>query len=502
MPQSTSSADVTLLLEGSYPYVRGGVSSWVQQLIEGLPEVRFALVYLGAERRSDQICHYELPPNVQALQCHYLMEDAEQSRPSATDGDAEFFAESAQMHDWFRSPEGVPQARWLQRMLLQPERGDGACAHDFFHSRAAWQQISESYLRNCPESSFQDYFWSVRNMHAPLLRLARIARSIAPTRSYHTVSTGYAGLLGAMLQQATGRPLILTEHGIYTKERKIELQSLYLRERQSMLEQSDEAAMPYVSQSWMRLFEGMGRMAYAAANPIISLYEANRQRQIQDGAAPARTRVVPNGVDMERFSSLRARRPRQVPPVLGLIGRVVPIKDIKTFIRAVAALAAKMPQVQGWIIGPEEEDPGYVAECKALVQSLHVTEQVRFLGFQQIDALMEQLGLVVLTSISEAFPLVIGESHASGVPVVSTDVGACRELIEGSDAEDRALGFAGAVVPIADPQALAQVAHALLSDSGRWHAAQQAGIRRVERYYRQSCVLDSYRAIYQAAGAH
>ena len=502
MSQPAFSADVTLLLEGSYPYVRGGVSSWVQQLVEGLPEVRFALVYLGAERRDDEVCRYELPPNMQSLQCHYLMEEAGSTRPIASDGDAEFFADSAQMHDWFRQPEGAPQARWLEHVLLQSGRPDGACAHDFFHSRAAWQQISESYLRNCPQSSFQSYFWAVRNMHVPLFRLARIARSIAPTRCYHAISTGYAGVLGAMLQQATGRALVLTEHGIYTKERKIELQSLYLRERQGLLEQSEEAAMPYVSQSWVRLFEGLGRLTYAAANPIISLYETNRQRQILDGAAPARTQVVPNGVDVERFSPLRARRPQQIPPVLGLIGRVVPIKDIKTFVRAIAALVPHMPQAEGWIIGPEEEDPGYVAECKALVQSLHLGEQVRFLGFQQIDALMERLGLVVLTSISEAFPLVIGESHASGIPVLATDVGACRELIEGRDAEDRALGSAGAVVPIADPHALAQAALGLLSDAGRWHAAQQAGIRRVERYYRQARVLDSYRTIYQQAGVH
>jgi glycosyltransferase involved in cell wall biosynthesis len=502
MPLPASCADVTLLLEGSYPFVRGGVSSWVHQLILGLPEVSFSLVYLGAERHVDEKSRYELPPNVQGLHCHYLMDDAVLSRPVASDGDAEFFANSAHLHDWFRNPEGAPQDSWLQSVLLQSDRPDGACAHDFFHSKAAWKQISESYLRNCPQSSFQGYFWSLRNMHAPLFRLARIARSIPSSRSYHAVSTGYAGLLGAMLEKVSGRPLILTEHGIYTKERKIELQSLYLRDQQSLLEQTAESAMPYVNQSWVRLFEGIGRLVYSAANPIISLYETNRQRQILDGAEPARTRVVPNGVDVERFSPLRALRSQAIPPVLGLIGRVVPIKDIKTFIRAVGILTQKMPSVQGWIIGPEEEDPVYVEECRALVQSLHLTEQVLFLGFQQIDMLMEHIGLVVLTSISEAFPLVIGESHASGIPVLATDVGACRDLIEGKDAQDRALGCAGAVVPIGDPEAVARAAHGLLSDPRRWREAQHAGIRRVEHYYRQARVLESYRAIYQETGAN
>gem|GEM_PF-4738402 len=53
---------------------------------------------------------------------------------------------------------------------------------------------------------------------------------------------------------------------------------------------------------------------------------------------------------------------------------------------------------------------------------------------------MPRLGLLALTSISEAFPLVIGESYASGLPVLTTDVGACRMLVEGSDEADPAPG--------------------------------------------------------------
>ena len=94
----------------------------------------------------------------------------------------------------------------------------------------------------------------------------------------------------------------------------------------------------------------------------------------------------------------------------------------------------------------------------------------------------------------------IGESYASGLPVVSTDVGACRDLVEGRGAEDRALGAGGRIVPIADPDALAQAACELLSDPARWHAAQRAGIERVERYYRQADVVAAYRNVYKATG--
>ncbi len=500
MTQSEHNMDVTLLLEGTYPFVRGGVSGWVHDLIEGLPDFKFSLVYLGAEQAAHDEIRYKLPSNVRGLQCHYLMDGVELSEPKERAGDPAYFSDSAKLHDWFRNPDGEPEREWLDRVVLQKDEKNGACAKDFFRSKAAWSQISESYARYCPDASFQSYFWSVRNMHAPLMKLAAIARTIAPSRAFHAVSTGYAGLLGAMMKQLTGRPLILTEHGIYTKERMIELQSMFLQEQQGWFTNVPTSGMEHHNQAWVRLFEGIGRLVYVAADPIITLYEKNRERQIRDGASPARTRVIPNGVDLARFTPLRVLRSAKIPMVVGLIGRIVPIKDIKTFIRAIGVLAIKLPEVQGWIIGPEEEDPGYVDECRALVRSLRLEDRIRFMGFQKVEDVLPQLGLLALTSISEAFPLVIGESHASGLPVLATDVGACRDLIDGMEPADRALGRAGDIVPISDHDALAHAAFALLTNPERWNAAQRAGIARVERYYQQSRVIDSYREIYQRMG--
>lgn len=500
MTPEIAETDVTLILEGTYPYVRGGVSSWVHDLIIGLPDISFALVYLGAEKLEEQERpQYEMPPNVRAMNRHFLM-DPDPVAAKACAGDGPFFAANARLHDWFHNPVGVLDEEIFCSAILQEGRSGEKCAMEFFHSEAAWSQILQSYSRFCPETALLSYFWAVRNTHGPLIKLVDIARTIPPSKIYHAVSTGYAGLLGAMLHRLRQRPLVLTEHGIYTKERKIELRSLFLKDKQGCFDAVPDSGLEHHEQLWVRLFEGIGRLTYAAADPIISLYEQNRQRQITDGADPARTRIIPNGVNVERYAPLRLLRPSRVPRVLGLIGRIVPIKDIKTFIRAIHALVAMMPDVEGWLIGPEEEDPAYVIECRQLVRTLQLAKNIKFLGFQRIDEVLPALGLLVLTSISEAFPLVIGESYASGLPVLTTDVGACRDLVEGVGPDDRALGCGGSVVPIFDPDAMAQAAYELLSDSTRWNAAQRAGIQRVERYYRQSSVLDSYRGIYQSAG--
>jgi glycosyltransferase involved in cell wall biosynthesis len=490
--------DVALLLEGTYPFVRGGVSSWVRRLIDGLPEITFSVTFLGGRRSDYGPPAYARSPNVRHFECEYLFEPPEREPgPVRLDGVAALAGMDA-LHDALRTTgaeEGLDPAALgcMARLLAEPDRARA----EFLHSDAAWQRIREGHRRECPEGSFTDYFWTVRAMHASIFALADLARMLPPARVYHAVSTGYAGLLGAILHHQRGRPLILSEHGIYTKERLIDLASA---ERMPG-EGGDASAPSFGRRLWMRFFQGLGRIAYASADIVTSLYDGNRRRQIEDGADPARTRVIPNGVDVERFKPLRAARPPRPRPVLGFLGRVVPIKDVKSFVRTMKAVVAQCPDAQGWIVGPTSEDPSYAAECTQLSATLGLERNLKFAGFLPAEEILPELGLLVLTSISEALPLVVLEAFASGLPVVTTDVGACRELVEGRTPEDRALGAAGAVVPIAAPEATARAALALLHDPERWRAAQQPALRRVETYYSESHVLESYRGIYREARA-
>ncbi|CAN0622148.1 polysaccharide biosynthesis protein PelF [Burkholderia multivorans] len=497
-------ADIGLLLEGTYPYVSGGVSSWVHDVVRAFPDYTFALCFLGSTPDEYTQMSYPLPANVVHLENHYLYEpDADPAPVRAVPGNRDAFEHVAQLHAQFRQPSAVP----LDNMLIRHVVDDLTSLHQlseaqFLHSPEAWTFLTEQYRLHCSDPSFSDYFWTVRLMHRPLWRLARIAEQLIPVRLYHAVSTGYAGFLGTLLRHRQGRPLLISEHGIYTKERKIELfQSRWIHDNRNLIEY-DASHIGYFHEMWARFFEALGRMSYAAADDIVALYEGNRRRQILDGAPAPKTRTIPNGVDLRRLAPLRAQRPAHVPKVLCLIGRVVPIKDVKTFIRAMLTVVKTMPDAEAWIAGPQNEDPAYAAECHDLVDNLGLTGKVKLLGMQRIDALLPRIGVLVLSSISEALPLVMLEAFAAGVPVVTTDVGACSELIYGADADDAALGAAGRVVPIADPAALAHEALALLADEDEWHAAQHAGIARVERYYSQERMIGAYRALYTTlAGA-
>jgi glycosyltransferase involved in cell wall biosynthesis len=501
---TAASCDIMLLLEGTFPYVSGGVSSWVNQIIRGFPQYTFGICFLGSRREDYEGMRYPLPANVVHLECHYIHDMHDAPPPKALAGDRAAYATMAGFHDSIRGgnrkPAAAAKARELFAQLLpQLDYGGKVDEASFLHSRASWDYITAQYREHCTDPSFIDYFWTIRIMHAPVWRMVRVARQLIPARCYHSISTGYAGFLGAILKAHTGRPLLLSEHGIYTKERKIDLfQSEWIRDNRGVFEK-DASQVSYFRELWIRFFEALGRMCYEASDRIVALYESNRLRQVADGADPSRTMNVPNGIDLKRLSALQALRPATPPRVLCLIGRVVPIKDVKTFVRAMRTVVNAMPDAEGWIAGPEDESPEYAAECRNIAQSLGLSDNVKFLGFQKIDELLPKIGLVVLSSISEALPLVILEGYAAGVPCVATDVGSCRQLVFGLSDEDRALGPSGDIVRIADAAALAGASLRLLSDPARWTAAQAAGVERVSRYYTQDLMFGHYRDLYRGA---
>ena len=108
---------------------------------------------------------------------------------------------------------------------------------------------------------------------------------------------------------------------------------------------------------------------------------------------------------------------------------MVPIKDIKTYIKAVHILKQSLPDLRAYMLGPAEEDPAYARECRALAEHLQLEDTLIFTGSVDVRDYFGIIDVLALTSLSEAQPLVILEAGAAGIPSVATDVGACREMI-------------------------------------------------------------------------
>lgn len=494
------STDICLLLEGTWPYVRGGVSSWINQMILGMPDITFSILFIGGSRDAYPTRQYAIPENVKHIEEIYLDDTWSQNIDLPLSIKEPKSAEALNIfYDFLHSPD-EPSHELAEKALNA--LAQGMISRDIvMRSQASWETLCADYYKHCSDPSFIDFFWTLRTMQAPLLALTELAHRLPKARAVHSISTGYAGFMGCVLRKLWGCDFILSEHGIYTKERKIDLaQAQWIAEYP---DQSFRGGLNYNSSYmrvlWIRFFERIGRLIYQTADPIVSLYDGNRQRQIRDGADEQRTLVIPNGINLLDWQSALQNRTTNEVPVIGLIGRIVPIKDIKNFIRSLRSVVSKMPQAQAWIVGPEEEDPHYVSECRSLVNSLGLQEHIKFLGFQNIKEILPKLDVMVLTSISEAQPLVILEAWAAGTPVVATDVGACRELIYGITKEDQALGSAGEVVSIADPIAVARSIYSILSDQDYWKTLQTNGLARVNRFYGEALMLDRYRALYHNA---
>src|SRR5262249_38672532 len=143
-------------------------------------------------------------------------------------------------------------------------------------SPAAWETVLHMYRQTMPKTSFLDYFWSWRGLFGGLFSL--LLADLPAAKTYHALCTGYAGLLLARASIETGRPCILTEHGIYTNERRIEIASAgWLDDpNRFSLAISHKAQDRTLKDFWIDTFSNYSRLCYEACDRIVTLFEGNQ----------------------------------------------------------------------------------------------------------------------------------------------------------------------------------------------------------------------------------
>jgi glycosyltransferase involved in cell wall biosynthesis len=365
-------------------------------------------------------------------------------------------------------------------------------AGDIMSSPEMFVILATHYRQKFAFASFHHFFWAMRILLGGLL--AVLLTPLPRARIYHTLSTGFAGLLAARAGYETGRPAFLTEHGIYLLERQIEIMMA-----DWMGDQTDSGLVLArehrdMRDLWAAAFESYARGCYDVCDPIIALYGANSEVQARMGARRSKLRVIPNGIRPARFAEVVPCLDDQ-RPLIALIGRVVPIKDIKTFIRAAAIVRAACPHARFAVLGPKDEDADYAADCDALVAELNMGECIAFPGRVNVVDWLPRIDVLVLTSLSEAQPLVILEAGACAIPAVTPDVGSCRELIEGHGGN---AAHGGIVTALVDPEATAAALIRLLRDPALRRKMGQAMRDRVHADYDWAGIVDQYRQIYCA----
>lgn len=383
--------DVCLVLEGSYPYVRGGVSAWVQDLVTGLPDVSFSVAHLRCEDDPVRPPAYERPSN--------LFE--------------------------------------LRTLDTDPERDDP--------DRELVEGLPEAYV-------------------------------------YHALSTGLAGLAGAEGASARGRPLLLTEHGLAWREARLGI--FGCKPGVAGCKPGVAGCKPGMAGLDARIVEAAARRAYERADVIATVCRSNARLQAGQGADPRKMRVISNAVSAREENRLTGVLAK---PRIGFVGRVVAIKDVETFLRACRHVADELPGAEFAVVGPLDHEPEYAGACAELAESLGLGERIVFTGETDTEPWYRRLDVVVLTSLSEAQPLVLLEAMAAGVPVVATAVGGCPELLEA----------AGLLTPVRDSRATARAILRLCADPALRARLARSGLARVRRRHARATMLASYRELYE-----
>ncbi len=492
---SLAKADVCLILEGSYPFVFGGVSGWTQSLITGCNAFDFGVIAIrpaGDTARS----LYPAPANLVAFDDLCL--DAGRARPWRLTS-----AQTVRFGDLLcdLATQGrVETVSGLLRFLDRHAPNSGVAA--LLNGPSSWAVIRHCYDRLVPGASFSQFYWAWRGFFGAALTVLRAPLPKACV--YHAVSTGFAGLMAARAALETGRPVILTEHGIYTNERRIDLMLAdWVHDSFPISPPFDPDGDPGrprdIRDFWIGAFASLAKICYDACSIVISLSDTARREQVALGAAPGKCRVIPNGVDVDRYGA--RNRKTGSPPCIALVGRVVAIKDIANFLAAVALLQADIPELQALIVGPDDEEPDYARECRRLCTELDLDNTVQFTGTRPMEEVLDEIDLLVLTSLSESQPLVLLEAGAAGVACVATDVGACRDVIMGPTDENPPLGAGGRITRLDAPEDIAAAIHALLSDDALRTACGAALKARVTRYYREQFVCETYSDLYRILGA-
>ena len=274
---------------------------------------------------------------------------------------------------------------------------------------------------------------------------------------------------------------MISEHGIYTREREEEI-----------IKASWVAGV--YKNIWIEQFKKMSLLAYDQADIVTSLYARARQLQLELGCPAEKTRVTPNGIDVERLADLPGKTEEDKKMIhIGAVLRVTPIKDVKTMIQAFAFAKKKVDRLKLWIMGPCDEDEQYAKECFDLVEALNVKDVV-FTGRVDIRDYLGRMDFTILTSISEGQPLTILESYAAHKPVIATDVGNCRELIYGDKEGEKPAGILTHIMNLEEiSEAMLELAEndKMRKDMG------EAGYERVMAGYKVQDMKQVYRGIYQ-----
>ncbi len=179
-------SDVCLLLEGTFPYITGGVSSCVYRMIKSTPNISYTVVFIGANKDPLLKYKYEIPDNVVHIQEIYLYD--QKVKPELITLGRKI--NRKKIIEIFKNPfeNQIKNFDFLYNHLFN-ETSRVCSPYEFINSKEVWDILSELYPKKPPYPSFVDYFYTFRFSQLPIIKI--LQAKLPKARLYHALCTGY-----------------------------------------------------------------------------------------------------------------------------------------------------------------------------------------------------------------------------------------------------------------------------------------------------------------------
>jgi glycosyltransferase involved in cell wall biosynthesis len=451
--------------------VIGGVSSWCDLLIGGLPEFHWQVLPIVAGHDGRKPA-FEVPAHADLLgRIDLWSADAPPRRRRLGGQAARIDLPSVLLREligWNADRAALVEALvWCRR---HPHGVRPA-----FRDRGAWQAflaalqdvLAEGGEGSAPPPALDAV--EAATLYQTLYWVARTAAVPTPaTDLLHVTAAGWAAIPALIHKALHGTPMLLTEHGVYVRE--------------SYLAAARSRSSPGHRFISTRLARGLALAAYDGADVVAPVSDANARWAIGMGVDPQKVHVIYNGVGEPEHPTPLPQSARVVA-----VGRIDPLKDVHTMLRVAVEVLERVPHAEFLYFGPVT--PGqeaYGKTCEDLHRQLGLGDRFRFMGStRDVTKVLQESDIFLMSSISEGMPMGILEALSQGRPVVATAVGGVPEVLRGC----------GLVAPPGDVHGIALAVTTLLQDPSMAAQLGRRGHQRVGRKFTSSECLGSYRAL-------
>ena len=424
---------VLMILEGTYPFNGGGVSTWADMLCNKIKNVDYTLYSINANLELTP--KYNLSKNVKEVIQVPLWSPLEPQELINYGSPYFEFAERKENDNELQILEVfLPIFERFITSIYTETRNRDDFDMTFFEM---WQFFQENDYKKTMKSSIiwnsfchivtevieneNDEDVSLYDLTVGMRWLYRflipLSIEIPKVDISHLTISGFPVIPALILKYKYGTPIIATEHGVFIRERLLAINS-------------SEYSF-FLKKFLIKLSECVTELVYHKADLILSVNKFNIIWEKLYGANPKNIEVIYNGIDHELFKPVpKLEHLIEIPTVVAA-ARIFELKDIITMIKSCAIVKMEIPNIKYLVYGDNNAVPEYTLECETLIHELGLKNNFILAGFHDKPNLIFSEGdISILTSISEGFPYTILESMSCGIPVVATDVGGVSEALD------------------------------------------------------------------------